>query len=113
MLYSTNLSYTYQHTDTSSQTTGLAAMQHPWRNLEFSALFKGTLELFREEPPFAAEYVALSQTFLQKGWSRVLAVSAVTQGLFVIQCLVQGHFNRQTPTGHTMPRRVHTQLLRL
>lgn len=71
MLYSTNLSYTYQHTGTSSQTTGLAAMQHPWRNLEFSALFKGTLELFCEEPPFTAEYVALSQTFLQKGWSSV------------------------------------------
>lgn len=66
MLYSTNLSYTYPHTDTSSQTTVLAALQHPWRNLEFSALFKGTLELFCEEPPFSAESSLSHKLFFRR-----------------------------------------------
>lgn len=56
----------YMHREVSSQSTGLAGMQHPWRNLEFNALFKGTLKLFDALPPFTADYIVLSKTFLQK-----------------------------------------------
>lgn len=67
--------------------------KRPRRILEFSVSFKGTLELLRAQEPLIAECIALSQTLLQKRSSGGLAANAVSQSLFVIQCLLQGHFN--------------------
>lgn len=81
----------------------------PRWNLEFIVSFKGTLELFCVQPPLIAECVALSQTLLQKHYSGGLAATAVSQSLFVIQCLVQGRFkgNRQPVEAHK-GQSVHT-----
>lgn len=79
------------HAGISSQIARLSTMRDPWRNLEFRVLFKGTLESFCEQPPFIVEYIVLSQTFLQKGDSKLLAVCVVSPSCeFVIRCLVQG-----------------------
>lgn len=59
-----------------SQSTSLAGVQCPRRNLEFSVSFKGTLEFLRVQPPLIAECIALSQTVLQKRYSGGLAASA-------------------------------------
>lgn len=87
MPYSANTSYLlYMNIGISSQSTGLAVKQHPWRNLKFSDLFKGTLELMCEQPPFIAEYIVLWQPFLEKGYSRGLAVRAESPVCDLVPC---------------------------